>query len=465
MNRGNIDTLLASWHSRSTEYTMRMNGGTTLPSPTMDISALVNHDTEAAVLPRRSLSNPHSLSAPSPVTSAARIPTPPRSSQRQMLLKRKRNDPKPIWAYREGEELSPELKQQQQQQKQEQRQPARPSQPQAQPPPQHQPSPLAQRNGHPPNGLPAAPQSVIVNELTGFERPVSNDAQVYDDVSRKVCDFIWVTAVNNEHVRNAITDPQTQLEVEARWGHIIDKHGNQRFRGYHDSECVIKTENMDVKFESTMTMEQHKRMNLYLNTQVQKSNAPESHREAVHYQHTHEVDIFYELDQQGFSSLHPIVQRLISQSGSRQRVRVTRDEKTGQFLRAIIKHRIANLEISSPQTEWDYRIGINLEINFPGPIENLQPTVESGRTAESMKRHKDRMSYSWMGAYQVDLTQVSQGQSKNHELELELDAGVLIDNADKVRRKEANSFEGLINGMMNNLRVLSREITPPGPGA
>ncbi|KAH7402416.1 CYTH-like domain-containing protein [Pyrenochaeta sp. MPI-SDFR-AT-0127] len=428
----------------------------------MDISALVNHDTEAAVLPRRSLSNPHSLSAPSPVTSAARIPTPPKSTHRQMPLKRKRNDPKPIWAYREGEELPPELKQQQ-----EQRQAARPPQPQAQAQaqPQHQPTQMAQRNGHPPNGLAVSPQPIVVKELTGFERPVSDDAQVYDDVSRKVCDFIWLTAVNNELVRSAIADPHTQLEVEARWGHIIDKRSDQRFRGYHDSECVIKTDNMDVKFESTMTMEQHKRMNLYLNTQVQRSNAPESPREAVHYQHTHEVDIFYELDQQGFSSLNPIVQRLISQSGSRQRVRVTRDEKTGQFLRAIIKHRIANLEISSPQTEWDYRIGINLEINFPGPIDNLQPTVEAGRSPESMKRHKDRMSYSWMGAYQVDLTQVAQGQTKNHELELELDAGVLVENADKVRRKEVNSFEGLINGMMNNLRVLSREITPPAPGS
>jgi polynucleotide 5'-triphosphatase len=47
---------------------------------------------------------------------------------------------------------------------------------------------------------------------------------------------------------------------------------------------------------------------------------------------------------------------------------------------------------------------------------------------------------------------------------LELGSDVLIDNADRVRRKEPNSFEGLINGMMYNLRVLSREITPSGPG-
>ena len=323
---------------------------------------------------------------------------------------------------------------------------------------------MVQRNGPPPSTHEAPSRPHDATELTGFERPVSDDAQVYGDVSRKVCDFIWVTAVNNEHVRNAIADPQTQLEVEARWGHIIDKHSDQRLRGVWDSECVLKPGSMDLKFESTMTLEQHKRMNLYLNGQVSQSKAPGAARETVNYKHTHETDMFFELDQQGFSSLNPVVQRLISASGTRQRIRVTKDAKTGQILRSIIKHRLANLEISSPQTEWDYRIGINLEIDFYGPIDNLKPVIEAGKTLESMQRQKDRISYSWMGAYQVDLTQVAQGISKNHELELELDAGVLIDNADKVRRKEPNKFEGLINGMMNNLRVLSREITPPVPG-
>jgi hypothetical protein len=66
-----------------------------------------------------------------------------------------------------------------------------------------------------------------------------------------------------------------------------------------------------------------------------------------------------------------------------------------------------------------------------------------------------------MGAYQVDLTQVVQGSSKNHELELELTSDVLLDNADKAKRKEPSQYENLISGMMNNLRVLSRVITTP----
>jgi polynucleotide 5'-triphosphatase len=433
----------------------------------MNISALVNHDGDATVLPRRSLSNSHSVSAPSPVTSNANLPTPSKPTHRQMPLKRRRHDPKPIWAYHEGEELPPEL-----QKLHEQRQQSRPPPPAAQPQPtlqshaQPPPTPIAHRSGPPANGNGAHPQAIPVTELSGFERPVSNDAHIYDDVSRKVCDFIWNTAVNNEAVRKAIDESEhTQLEVEARWGHIIEKGSNGRLRGYHDTETVIKSQNMDLKFESTMTMEQHKRMNMYLNGQVRESKMPGASRPPVEYKHTREVDMFYELGQEQFATLPEMVKRLIHAGGVRQRIRVTRDQKTNEVIRCMIKHRIGNLEISSPQTEWDYRIGINLEINYPGPIDALVPVVEPGKDLDSMKRQKDRMSYSWLGAYQVDLTQVQQGPFKNHELELELDSGVLIDNADKVRRKEPTQFEGLINGMMNNLRVLSREITPPAPSA
>jgi polynucleotide 5'-triphosphatase len=439
----------------------------------MDISALVNHDGDATVLPRRSFSHPHSLSAPSPVTSAAKIPTPPKTAHKQMPLKRRRGDPKPIWAYREGEELPPELKAQQAQ-RQKARQPAPAVQPYVQaqplapphPPARPQPSPMAERNGHPPSDVPVLPHAPHpVQELTGFERPISNDASIYNDISRNVCDFIWNTSVNNEMIRNVIKDPKVQLEVEARWGHIIDTQTQQRMRGPWRTETVIDSEHFNVKFESTMTVQQHKRTNLYLNNQVQKSKLPGANRPSIDYRHTYETDVFYELDQQGFSTLHPVVQHLIGQTGGRQRVRVTHNKNTGEFLRAIIKHKVGNLEVSSPKTEWDYRIGINLEIEFAGSIDNLVPVVEAGKTPESMQRQKDRMSYSWLGAYQVDLTQVMQGNSKNHELELELDSGVLIAEADKVRKKEVSRFESLINGMMNNLRVLSREITPPTPGA
>jgi polynucleotide 5'-triphosphatase len=159
---------------------------------------------------------------------------------------------------------------------------------------------------------------------------------VYNDVARRVCDFIWTQAVNNELVRNAIAESEhTQLEIEARWGHIVDRPSNRRLRGYHDSETVVKPGVVETKFESTMTLEQHKRMNMYLNAQVAESRNPAAARAKIDYQHTKEVDIFYELGSEERKMLPEMVRRLMEQTGTKQRIRVTRDQKTNRTFSCI----------------------------------------------------------------------------------------------------------------------------------
>jgi hypothetical protein len=373
-----------------------------------------------------------------------------------MPHKRKRTDPKPIWAYKEHELFEG--------QSLEQRNPRQQSRPPPTTPrPQPQPPPDIQSNGAP-NGPPtpmAPPQPFASRELVGFERPITNNPNVYDEISRRVCDFVWACVVENHELRHAVAEsPGTQIEIEARWGQIQDLNSKSRLVGMHETECVLRRMEGATRFESTMNIEQHKTMNVFLNKQVALSKNPNAMRAEINYKHTKEVDMFYDLDQNSFSMLPPAMRGMVHSSSQRQRIRVTRDMKTGQIIRKIIKLRVQNLEISSPQTEWDYRIGINLEIEFPGPIEGLTPIIENGKTFESMQRMKDRVSYNWMAAYQVDLTQVHQGPDRKHELELELDAGMVIEAAENIRQGKESNFEPLVAGMMNNLRVLSREVTP-----
>lgn len=278
---------------------------------------------------------------------------------------------------------------------------------------------------------------------------------MYDEVTRHVASFIWTNAIANELLRNATAESElTQLEVEARWGQIVERTTDKRMRGYHDTETLIKSNSVDVKFESTMTMEQHKRMNNYLNVQYGESKQPAAARPPITYEHTHEIDTQYDLGDEQLAILPEAARKLINMMGTRQRIRVTRKRDTNEVVRSLIKLKVSNLEISSPRTEWDYRIGINVEINYPGPVDNLTAVVDQGKTVDAMQRHKDRISYSWLGAYQVDLTQVQQGPMKNHELELELDSNLLLENAGNTVK-----YEAMIAGMMNNLRVLSRVIT------
>lgn len=359
------------------------------------------------------------------------------------------------------------VRQQQQQQQHPQPQPQQ-SRPSPSPQPRHQPTPDAMRNGHARPNIPTASYAASSGELSGYERPISNDRRVYDEIPRKVCDFLWNNVIQNALVRKAISEsPGTNVEVEARWGQILQRDSNNRATGMHQTECVVSSQYGELtKFESTMTMIQHRKMNKYLNEQVAQSQPDKnSDRAQINYKHTFDTDQFFELDQEGFMRLPPATREIIGQSKQRARIRVTHDSKTGEQRGAIIKQKLANLEISSPQTEWDYRIGVNLEIEFPGPLEGLKEVVETGKSPEAMKRHKDRVSYAFLDAYQIDLTQVAQGGHKNHELELEMNADVLLESGDKILAGQSSNFESLVNGMINNLRVLSREITPAGPSA
>ncbi|KAF2440585.1 mRNA triphosphatase CET1 [Karstenula rhodostoma CBS 690.94] len=441
----------------------------------MDIAALVNPVSES--LPRRSPSGSHNIIlASSPALENATLPTTPRQSHTSVMSrKRKRHDPKPIWAVREDEIFDGKTLQQDINERQRQQTPkSHPqvqAQAQAQPRPQpspSQPPPVASRNGHAqiqtPSQPSSAPQPTTSAALAGFERPISHDPRVYDEIQRKVCDFLFTNIVVNDRIRVLLQEaPDTTVEVEARWGHIVWREQNERLTGVHSTECVLhSTVSQRTKFDSVMNLQQHQQMNKYLNKQVfQAKPGNPTNRPEIGYKHTRLVDQQFELGDEALSRLSPAAQSIIRASGKQERIRVSRDQKTGEVVAAIIKHKVNNLEISSPQTEWDYRIGINIEIVFPGSLDGLTEVVEKGKGVEAMKRYKDRMSYSYKDAYQIDLTQVTQDGQRIHELELELESSVLLEHGDRVRNQQPNEYESLINGMINNLRVLSREVTPP----
>lgn len=124
------------------------------------------------------------------------------------------------------------------------------------------------------------------------------------------------------------------------------------------------------------------------------------------YKHVHETDAFFEpsadLSQSVQLSIPPSVQSAINHRRT-FKLRVTRDQKSGAILAKIVKVRVADLNIYSPNTLFDWRISVNIEMSYSGDISNLTPTVEHGKRTD---RNKDRVSYTHQ-AYQIDLTQVT----------------------------------------------------------
>lgn len=145
-------------------------------------------------------------------------------------------------------------------------------------------------------------------------------------------------------------------------------------------------------------------MNNFLNEAV-KASTPHIYpgRTQISYAHKKERDTFYEVTQH---ELPPIIRQNLNPR-HKPKVRVTTDQQTGEVVAKIIKCRVADIDVYSPRTSVDWRISVNLEMEYTGDVRHL-PVVDvaKGRGGD---RNKDRMSYRHQ-AYQIDLTQVAKSE-------------------------------------------------------
>lgn len=123
-------------------------------------------------------------------------------------------------------------------------------------------------------------------------------------------------------------------------------------------------------------------------------------RVQLSYAHKKERDTFYEVSPE---ELPPVIRSNLNPR-HKPKVRVTTDQNTGEVLAKIIKCRVADMDVYSPRTPFDWRVSVNLEMEYGGDIRNL-PVVDASKGGRG-ERNKDRMSYRHL-AYQVDLTQVA----------------------------------------------------------
>lgn len=177
------------------------------------------------------------------------------------------------------------------------------------------------------------------------------------------------------------------------------------------------------------------------------------------YKHTRETDTFFELSQNGLLAL-PASLNVNPRNANKVKVRVTHDQKTGKELAKIVKTRLADMDIYSPQNQADWRISVNVEMDFQGDMRDLiEPDRKGGRGAD---RNKDRMSYRHQ-AYQIDLTQVTPAEGatmshKEHELEIEVSSEEVRRQGTLLQSGQPNQFMDLVSGFVDNVRTLARQV-------
>ncbi|TLS30973.1 hypothetical protein PpBr36_02818 [Pyricularia pennisetigena] len=305
-----------------------------------------------------------------------------------------------------------------------------------------------------PHPTPAAPEVTTIRDwepsIKGF-RPT-------DPTVKTIADFVVQNVIKNEDMEQ-ILSRKIQFEIEAKLGWVIDKHTDQRLGIPGLDEIVLDGDRIDNAFRSSMTEQQHKGYNEYLNGIVAETfhrNPEAQGRVPVIYKHTREIDRFFELPQELEARLPDIVRRY---SRHRVKVRATYVREGPELvpLRQIVKARLADLSIHFPRAAHDCRISINLEMPWEGTIEELERF--GIRDRRSPDRNKDRLSYT-QGPYQIDLTQVTQeaaggGMRKEHELEVELSGDRVLQQGQLMMKGARHDYIPLIEGFYNNVQLLA----------
>lgn len=183
----------------------------------------------------------------------------------------------------------------------------------------------------------------------------------------------------------------------------------------------------------------------------------------ISYEHPRDNDEFFLLNDEGRNALDEELLAFIESESNMARtnkngqkdIRVRRTKNDGGT-QHLIKTRVANREIHCPQYDFDYRLSISLEAGWAGDLNHLVPLQDT------RGRQKDRLSYTHE-SFHVDLTQVrfDDSNEKEHELEVELNAGILEAELIKFRQRAQDfKLDQHIATMLRNTRVLVREGGP-----
>ncbi|KAK1752978.1 CYTH-like domain-containing protein [Echria macrotheca] len=327
------------------------------------------------------------------------------------------------------------------------------------------PAPQQPAAGPPP---PAVLEPNPLESLLGPWEPSITPEVPQSGITKAVADFLFQNILLHSDL-NQIKSLGVNFEIEAKLGTLVDRHTGQRVNFGVMTECVVR-DSSDLNFRSSMSEAQHQAYNQFLNSEVtqayplNKANQGRPRpRLEIKYKHRYEIDKFFELPPHVRDRTLPAcVAMPLAARKHGAKVRVTHDARTNELLAKIVKARVADINIHFPEYTLDCRISINLEMDWNGSVAELEQMATATRTSPS--RNKDRLSYKH-GPYQIDLTQVTQvpqgpnnsRQDKEHELEIEVAPEVLIDQGNRVKEGKPHAYVELVEGFINNIRVLGRE--------
>ncbi|KAE8258319.1 hypothetical protein A4X13_0g1759 [Tilletia indica] len=286
----------------------------------------------------------------------------------------------------------------------------------------------------------------------GVNKPYERTMFSYDPIDEftaTIADWIY------HHTRGL-----QNVEIEAKIGTLVDKSTEHRLFMPVMTETILLENTDGIRFVSELGIHHHSAMNKLMNQLVTYTNAKGYQGSKVVYKRQEEIDYFHKIEP---GMLPPAVLESLGPlnlDGKEDKIRVTRDNKDGKAKsdHAMVKRRIASLEVFCPKRLYDYRISINTETPVPLPPPS---------SAAMFWRDKNRVTYQHE-LIQVDLTLVKStfpmtGVQTSHELELEFqDASKLVAAGHEARAEGASQdwtpFDDMCHIFLNNVRMLIRNM-------
>lgn len=251
------------------------------------------------------------------------------------------------------------------------------------------------------------------------------------------------------------------VELELKFGTIIDKNLNNRLNINVSTECIY-TDTSSIRFEAGIHEVGHNEIVRFLeelekNYQEEAKKLTSKPKRKFNILESDVTDFFYFIRNRNEQS---------------KNVRISKDNRLNPpRYTAISKHRISDLYIHNPSSMYDLRLSLSLE--NPIANEEIEPTMKKFKPR--LTRIKQRNSFIHQQTVtRFDLTRVSTRKEqknsstgkkivdneKSFEAELEIDIDELFKGFDQVKDgTNAIRFEELVEIFVNNARVLNNRVT------
>lgn len=249
------------------------------------------------------------------------------------------------------------------------------------------------------------------------------------------------------------------VELELKFGTIVDKAGGYRLDIGVSSECIY-TKSSEVRFDMGVHEMGWNDMRRFLD-ELEKT-----YQDEIRKNHQKPRRKFSKLETDITDLLYVINER----NERPKKIRISKDNTLNPpRYAAIEKKRLSDLFIHCPSSMYDLRFSLSLEM--PVAEEKIEPTLKKRATSTRIKR---RTSFTHTPTVtQFDFTAVLTPKTTknkagktvvehetNYELELEIDTNEIFRGFDKIRDgSDSIRFEELVEVFLNNARCLNNRVT------